>query len=55
MKYPVLIMGIIVISIGLLKNIMDLLEVVMNSINESGGFFGLILNMGRLCLCGCKR
>jgi hypothetical protein len=33
---------------------MDLLEYVMNPFNEFGGFVGFILNMGRLCLCGCK-
>jgi hypothetical protein len=33
---------------------MDLLVDVLNPFNELGGFVGLRLNMGRLCLCGCK-
>jgi hypothetical protein len=34
---------------------MDLLEDVVNLLNESGGFFDLRMNMGRIFLCGCKR
>jgi hypothetical protein len=48
-------MGLIVISIGLLKNIMDLLADVLNPLNEYGGFVGIGVNMGRFFLCGCKR
>jgi hypothetical protein len=53
--YPVLIMSLLVLSIGFLQNLMDLLEDVLNPLNESGGFVGLRLNMGRVCLCGGKR
>jgi hypothetical protein len=53
--YPVLIMALLVLSIGFLQNLMDLLVDVLNLLNESGGFVGLRLNMGRVCLCGCKR
>ena len=54
-RYPVLIMELLVLSIGFLKNIMDLLVDVLNLLNESSVFFCLILNMGRFFLCGCKR
>jgi hypothetical protein len=33
---------------------MDMLLDVLNSFKKFGGFVGLILSMGRLCLCGCK-
>jgi hypothetical protein len=39
-------MVLLVLSIGSLQNIMDLLEDVLNMLNESGGFVGLILDMG---------
>jgi len=41
----VLIMGPLVLGIGLLKNIMNLLEDVIDSFNEPGGFVGLGLRM----------
>ena len=47
-----LIMELLVLSIGLLQNIMDRLVDLLNQLNESGGFVGLRLNMGRVCLCG---
>jgi hypothetical protein len=53
--YSVLIMVLLVLSIGFLQNLMDVLVDVLNLLNEYGGFFGLRLDMGRLCLCGCKR
>jgi hypothetical protein len=54
-QYLMLIMALLVLNIGFLQNCMDLLEDVLNLLNESGGFFGLKLNMGRIFLCGCKR
>ena len=45
MRYLVLIMALILVSIGFLQNIMDLLADVLNPLNESGGFVGLKLNM----------
>jgi hypothetical protein len=36
--YPLLIMVLLVLSIDFLKNLMDLLEDVLNLLNESGGF-----------------
>ena len=50
-----LIMALLVLSIGFMQNLQDLLEDVMNPLNESGGFVGLKLNMGRFFVCGCKR
>jgi hypothetical protein len=55
MWYLVLIMALIVLSIGFLKNIMDLLADALNLLNESGGFGSLKMNMGRIHMCGCKR
>ena len=49
-----LVMPLLVFSIGLFKNIMDLLEDVMDSFNKFGGFISLILSMGRFLLCGFK-
>jgi hypothetical protein len=54
-RHPVLIMALLVLNNGFLQNLMDLLADVLNPLNESGGFSSFILNMGRLCLCGCKR
>jgi hypothetical protein len=48
-------MVLLILSIGFFENLMDLLEDVVNLLNESGGFFDLIMNMGRICLCGYKR
>jgi hypothetical protein len=53
--YLVLIMVLLVLSLGFLENLMDLLEDVVNLLNESGGFFDLRMNMGRIFFCGCKR
>jgi hypothetical protein len=50
-----LIMAFLVLSIGFLKNIIELLVNVLNLINEYVGFFVLRLNMGRFFLCGFKR
>jgi hypothetical protein len=49
-----LIMALLLLSIGFLQNRMDLLEDVLNPLNESSGFVGLKLNMGRLCMCGTQ-
>ena len=49
------IMALLVLSIGFLQNLLDLLADVMNPLNEYGGFVGLRMNMGRVCLCGGKR
>jgi hypothetical protein len=48
-------MALLVFSIGFLQNLMDLLADVLkadvlNPLNDSGGFFGLKMNMGRVCL-----
>jgi hypothetical protein len=48
-------MTLLVLSIGFFQNILDLLVDVLNPLNESSGFVGLRLNMGRVCLCGGKR
>jgi hypothetical protein len=52
--HPMLIMVLLVLGIGLLLNIMNLLEDVLDLFNEPGGFvrFGLI--MGGFFLCGRK-
>jgi hypothetical protein len=52
--HPVLIMALLVLGIGLLQNIMHLLVDVLDSFNESGGFVGFGLSMGRFFLCGRK-
>jgi hypothetical protein len=54
-QYNVLIMELLVLSIGFLQNILDLLADVLNLLNESGGFVGVKMNMGRVCLCRGKR
>jgi hypothetical protein len=43
-----LIMALLVLGIGLLKNVLNLLADVLDSFNELGGFVGFNLNMGRL-------
>ena len=48
-------MSLLVLSIGFLQNIMDMFADVLNVVNEYGGFVGLALNMGRICLFGCNR
>jgi hypothetical protein len=48
-------MELLVLSIEFMKNILDLLADVLNPLNESGGFVGLRLNMGRVCIYGGKR
>ena len=49
-----MVMSLLVFSIGLFQNIMDLLEDVMYSFNKYGGLINLVLSMGRFLLCGCK-
>jgi hypothetical protein len=49
------IMALLILSIHFMKNVIDLLEDVLNLLNESSGFVSLKLNMGRIYLCGCKR
>jgi hypothetical protein len=51
----VLFIVFLVLSIGFLQNLMDLMEDASNPLNEYGGFVDLRLNIGRFCLCGCKR
>jgi hypothetical protein len=46
-------MEFLVLSIGFIKNTMELLVDVLNSFNEFSGFFNLILGMGIFFLCGC--
>jgi hypothetical protein len=48
-------MVLLVLSIDLLQNIMDLLVDVLNPLNEFGGFVSLSLNMGIFYLCVFKR
>jgi hypothetical protein len=48
-------MELLVLSIGFLKNLMDLLQDALNRINESGGFVRLRMNMGIFFLYGGKR
>jgi hypothetical protein len=48
-------MALFVLSIGFLKNLLDLLADVMNPLNEYRGFFILRMNMGRVFLCGFQR
>jgi hypothetical protein len=50
-----LIMAFLVLGIGLLKNILNLLEDVLNSFNESSGFVVFGFHMGRFFLRGRKR
>ena len=53
--HRMLIMALLVLSIGLQQNIMDLLVDVLNPLNEPSGFVSLRQNMGKSFLCGCKR
>jgi uncharacterized membrane protein len=53
--YSMLIMALLVLSIGFMKNILDLLADVLNFLNESGGFVDRRLIKGRVCMCGGKR
>jgi hypothetical protein len=43
---PVLIMALLVLGIGILKNILKLLVDVLDSFNEPGGFLGFGFSMG---------
>jgi hypothetical protein len=52
--HPVVIMALLVLGIGLLQNILNLLEDVLDLFNEPCGFSIFGLSMGRLCLCGRK-
>jgi hypothetical protein len=52
--YPMSIMALLVVSIGFLKNLMDLLVDVMNPLNEYCGFFDHKMIMGRVCMCGAR-
>jgi hypothetical protein len=52
--HQVLIMALLVLGIGLLKNIMNLLADVLDLFNEPGGFVDFSFSMGRFCLCGRK-
>jgi hypothetical protein len=54
-RYPMMIMVFLVLSISFLQNLLDMLADVLNLLNESGGCVNLILNMGRVCLCGGHR
>jgi hypothetical protein len=45
-------MVLLVLSIGFLKNILDLFVDVLNPLNESGGFVDRRLVRGRFFLCG---
>jgi hypothetical protein len=49
-----LIMVLLLLGIGILQNILNLLEDVLDLFNEKGGFFGFGLHMGLLFLCGHK-
>ena len=49
-----LVMSLLVFSIGILQNVMDLLEDVMDLFNKFGGLINLGLSMGRFLLCRCK-
>ena len=52
---PMLIMALLVLGIGFLKNIMDMLLDVLNIFNEPGGFIGLcVSSMRGFGLCGWK-
>jgi hypothetical protein len=52
--HPVLIMELLVLCIGLLQNIMNLLEDVLDMLNEPSSFFSFNLSMGRVFLGGQK-
>ena len=51
---PMLVMSLLVFSIELLQNVMDLLADVMDSFKKYGGLIGLSLGTGRFILCGCN-
>jgi hypothetical protein len=53
--YPVFIMALLVLSIGFMKNLLDLLADVLNLLNESGGFVDQRMIRGRVCMCSGKR
>jgi hypothetical protein len=50
----VLIMALTVLGIGLLQNILNLLEDVLDSFNIPGGFVGFVFHMGQFFPYGCK-
>jgi hypothetical protein len=52
--HMMLIMMLLVLGIGILKNILNLLVDVLDSFNELGGFFNFGLSMGKLFLYGRK-
>jgi hypothetical protein len=52
--HPMLIMALLVLGIGLLKNIMNLLVDVLDSVNEPSSFVVFSLSMGRVYLGGRK-
>jgi hypothetical protein len=52
--HPMLIMELGVLGIGLMKNILKLLEYVFPSFNELGGVFSFGLGMGKFFMCGHK-
>jgi hypothetical protein len=54
-RYTMLIMALLVLSIVFLQTLLDLFTDVLNLLNEYGGFVGLRKNMGRVCLCGSQR
>ena len=49
-----LVMLLLIFSIGLFQNVMDMLAYVLDSFNKSGGLINLSLSMGKFLLCGCK-
>ena len=51
---PMLVMSLLVHSINLFQNVMDLLVDVLNLFNKYGGLISLKLSMGIFLLCGCK-
>jgi hypothetical protein len=55
MRYSMLIMALLVLSIGFLQTLVDLLVDVLNPLNQFGGFVDLRMNMGIFYICGCKR
>ena len=52
--HPMLIMALLVLSIELLQNILNLLADVLDSLNEPGGFVIFGLGMGQFFMCGRK-
>ena len=51
---PMLVMSLLVFSIGVFQNVIDMLVDVLDSFNKSGGLINFILSMGIFLLCGCK-